>query len=61
MCCRMHAKFRLPEGFAEIRAEDIPKMAHHADKESNPLYPVPMLMDAKELAAVYEKLMITEK
>ena len=31
----------------EIKEEDIPKLAHYADKEGNPLYPVPVLMDAR--------------
>ena len=35
--------FGLPAGFSQIR--DIPLMATHAAKESNPLYPVPKLMD----------------
>ena len=28
-------------------------MAAHADKEANPLYPVPKLMNAKELEKFY--------
>jgi hypothetical protein len=28
-------------------------MAGHADREGNPLYPVPKLMDAKELERFY--------
>lgn len=36
-----------------IREEDIPKLARYADKEANPLYPVPKLMDAKELEQFY--------
>ena len=38
------------EGIAE---EDIPNMAKYADKEGNPLYPVPKLMDAKQLEVFY--------
>ena len=41
----------------EIREEDISKLAHYADKEANPLYPVPVLMDAKELESFYRMLM----
>ena len=37
-----------------IQPEDIPQMAAHADQESNPLYPVPKLMDAEELAHMYD-------
>lgn len=40
----------------EIRTEDIPQLARWADKEANPLYPVPRLMDAGELAAFYFRL-----
>lgn len=53
----MNRTFGLPEGFSQIREEDIPVMAHHADKESNPLYPVPVLMDQQELETVYHELM----
>ena len=28
-------------------------MASHADKEGNPLYPVPVLMDKRELEKIY--------
>jgi len=41
----------------EIRKEDIPLMAKHADKEGNPLYPVPRLMNAKELQKFYYMIM----
>lgn len=49
--------FGFPNGFSEIREEDIPAMARIAAKEANPLYPVPQLMDAAELEVVYRKLM----
>ena len=32
-------------------------MAKHADKEGNPLYPVPVLMDEKELEKFYYAVM----
>ena len=41
----------------EIQETDILKLAHHADKEANPLYPVPKLMDASELEKFYYMLM----
>lgn len=56
----MNREFGIPAGFSVIREEDIPVMAAHADRESNPLYPVPREMDAGELAAVYRRLMIKE-
>ena len=45
----------------EIQEEDIPKLSHYADKEGNPLYPVPVLMDAKELERFYYLLMENPK
>lgn len=57
----LNRQFGIPEGFPEIRREDIPQMARFADKESNPLYPVPRLMDAGELEAVYLRLCKTNQ
>ncbi len=37
----------------DIKKEDIPLLAQQAEKEGNPLYPVPVLMTAKELEAIY--------
>lgn len=47
----------LGDTIEEIREEDIPEMAAHADREANPLYPVPVLWDAGELQRFYFKLM----
>lgn len=52
-----NAKMGIPETIPQIRSVDIPEMAHHAAKESNPLYPVPVLMDEGRLAQMYLKLM----
>ena len=46
----------IPEKLAGIKKEDISLMAQHADSEANPLYPVPMLMNAKELEEIYYKV-----
>lgn len=53
----MKKRFGIGDTIPEIRAEDIPKLAAYADKEGNPLYPVPVLMDAKELGVFYVELM----
>lgn len=50
----------IPETIPEIRPQDIPTMARHADQECNPLYPVPKLMDRAGLEAMYRKLMPKE-
>lgn len=49
----LNAKMNIPGKFKGIRKEDIPTMAKHAAKEANPLYPVPKLMNAKELESLY--------
>mgnify|MGYP000685928443 CR=1 FL=1 len=49
----MNASMNIPTTLAGIRNEDIPKLARYADKEANPLYPVPILWDDKQLALMY--------
>ena len=49
----MNENMNIPTKFDCINKEDIPSMALLADKEANPLYPVPVLWDAKELEKVY--------
>lgn len=58
---KMKTRFGIGDTIKEIRREDIPKLSHYADKEANPLYPVPVLMDAQELERFYYILMETEE
>lgn len=53
----LNMQFEIPQTVKELRNEDIKELSKTADKEANPLYPVPKLMNAKELAKVYEKLL----
>lgn len=53
----MKKRFQIGDTIPEIQEEDIPKLAHYADKEANPFYPVPVLMNAKELEQFYYALM----
>lgn len=57
----MKKYFNIGDTFIEIKEEDIPTLAKYADKEANPLYPVPVLMDSKELEKFYYLLMVKEK
>lgn len=57
----MKKRFKIGDTVKEIKEEDIPKLSHYADKEANPLYPVPVLMDASELEQFYYLLMEQEK
>ena len=52
----LNARMNIPENLSGILKEDIPHMAKHADKEANPLYPVPVLMNRKELEQFYYKV-----
>ena len=56
----MKKRYQIKDAVSEIKEEDIPKLSHYADKEANPLYPVPVLMDAKELETFYYQLLATD-
>ena len=51
--CRLNAAMGIPAKLKGIKTEDIPELARRADKEGNPLYPVPVLWNAKELEQFY--------
>ena len=53
---QLNARMGIPETLEGIRSEDIPVMAAHAEKEANPLYPVPRLMTREELTFFYEQV-----
>ena len=50
---QLNRNMGIPEKLGGIQEADIPAMAAHADKEANPLYPVPVLMNARELEKFY--------
>ena len=52
----LNERMQIPEKLKGIKKEDISLMAEHADREANPLYPVPKLMDKKELEEIYYKV-----
>lgn len=54
---QLNAAMDIPEHLDSIREADIPIMAKQAATESNPLYPVPKLMDAQELRQIYRVVM----
>ena len=49
-------KMGIPTKIAGIKKEDIEIMANYAEKEANPLYPVPKLMTQKELEEFYYQI-----
>lgn len=52
----LNRRMSIPEKLGGIRQEDIPAMSRHAEREANPLYPVPKLMTRRELAEFYLKI-----
>ncbi len=54
---QLERQLNIPTHIAELKQEDIETLAKQADKEANPLYPVPLLMDNKELEEIYKQLL----
>lgn len=52
----LNARMGIPNKLPEIKQEDILFMARHAEKEANPLYPVPKLMTVAELEKFYYQI-----
>ena len=52
----LNARMNIPDKIAGIKEADIPLLSRHAEKEANPLYPVPKLMTRSELAAFYYQI-----
>ena len=49
----MYRELGIPRKLPGIQKEDISPLARHAEKEANPLYPVPRLMTQRELEEIY--------
>lgn len=53
---QMNDSMAIPKTFnGTIKKEDLPALAKHADHEGNPLYPVPLELNAKELEEIYKE------
>lgn len=53
---KLNEKFGIGKTFAQIRRGDIEEMAAYAEKEANPLYPVPVMWSREKFCELYEKL-----
>ncbi|MBQ7761575.1 MAG: iron-containing alcohol dehydrogenase [Clostridia bacterium] len=53
---RLNREMSIPDKIKGIKKEDISQMSARAEKEANPLYPVPRLMTRKELEAFYYEI-----
>ena len=52
----LNARMNIPTTLSGIQKRDIDALAKHAEKEANPLYPVPVLMTQKQLKGFYYKV-----
>ena len=52
----MNKRMEIPTGFDFIREEDIPQMIKWALAEANPVYPVPVVYDAKRCEKVIRRI-----
>ncbi len=52
----LNSNLNIQTQLPEIQNEDISELAKTAEKEANPLYPVPKLFSAKELEQVYHQI-----
>ena len=52
----MNRQMNIPTGISQLEEKNIPELAKIAEKEANPLYPVPVLWTQKELEEIYKKL-----
>ncbi len=53
---RMNKVMNIPEKFDFIKEEDIPTLVSRALKEGNPGYPVPKIIDAKEMEKIIRSI-----
>ena len=49
----MKQEFHLEDSAIQVAPRDIPRLSYFASREANPLYPVPKLMNRKELEQFY--------
>lgn len=53
---QMNKDMNIPLSIKEIKEEDLKELSIYADKEGNPLYPVPKLMDKEKLKQMFIKV-----
>lgn len=52
----MNKTMNIPEGIAGIKATDIPLMVQRALAEANPLYPVPRILNKRDVEVLFEQI-----
>ncbi|MGI6029033.1 MAG: iron-containing alcohol dehydrogenase [Candidatus Heteroscillospira sp.] len=56
----MKKRYGVPDTVSALRREDIPQLARWAEREANPLYPVPVLWGTEELEDMYKSVLEEE-
>lgn len=56
----LNKKMNIPEKVVALKTEDIEKLAIYANEEANPIYPVPVLFNRKELERFYYDILETK-
>jgi len=54
----MNKRMKIPNGFDCIKDQDIPQMAAWAGKESNPIYPVPVIYNKERFTRMIKSLQL---
>jgi alcohol dehydrogenase class IV len=57
----MNERMGIPRGFDCIKSEDIPQMIKWAGRESNPIYPVPVIYNKERFRRIIESLRLPRK
>jgi alcohol dehydrogenase class IV len=57
----LNKRMGIPAGFDFIKDEDIPQMIKWASKESNPIYPVPVIFSKERFRGVIEKVRVKKE
>lgn len=52
----MNKNMKIETSIPQIEEKDIPTLAKTAENEANPLYPVPLLLTAKQLETIYHNI-----
>lgn len=52
----MKEQMDIPKGFSDFKEEDIPQIIRWADKEANPLYPVPVIWREQDFTKLMETI-----
>lgn len=58
---RIEKDMDIPDKIKDLKEEDIKTLSMQAEKEANPLYPVPVIWGVKELENVYYKVLKNER